>query len=125
MGTLDIERSDHAMISSDRVEGTTVYSPDGAKLGAIDELMIDKVSGKVRYAVLTFGGFLGMGADKYPLPWSMLTYSTDLDGYVVPVTEAMLEKAPRYAGEAPEYDSAYGKSIHTHYGKPWSDDPLE
>src|SRR5688572_27810846 len=55
------------VISSDRVEGTTVYNTAGEKLGTIDDLMIDKVSGQVRYAVMEFGGFLGMGTDRYPV----------------------------------------------------------
>ena len=57
-----------SVISSSRVNGTHVYNPAGEKLGSIDSLMIDKLSGKVRYAVMEFGGFLGIGTDRYPLP---------------------------------------------------------
>ena len=70
----------HQVISSDRVEGASVYNANGDKLGSIDDLMIDKYSGNVRYAVMEFGGFLGMGTDRYPLPWSMLKYDTALEG---------------------------------------------
>ena len=59
--------------------------------------MIDKISGKVAYAVLSFGGFLGMGEDYYPVPWSTLKYDTNLDGYRVNLTKNQLEKAPRYS----------------------------
>ena len=108
------------VISSDKVEGTSVYNGNGDKLGSIDELMIDKRSGVVRYAVLEFGGFLGMGTDRYPLPWSMLKYDTNLDGYVVPVDQSQLEKAPRYsASEMPDYSDAYGQKVYGHYGVNW------
>ncbi|CAN5290214.1 PRC-barrel domain-containing protein [soil metagenome] len=115
-----------SIIASDRVEGTTVYSAAGDKLGSIERLMIDKVSGKVKYAVLKFGGFLNIGHHHYPLPWNVLKYDTDKDGYVVPVDKAVIEKAPRYEhDQAPEFTSEYGKKVYGHYGTPWSDDPLE
>ena len=108
------------VISSKKVEGTAVYNPQGVKLGSIDDLVIDKVSGNVRYAVLEFGGFLGMGTDRYPLPWSKLSYSTEHDGYVVPLTEAQLEGAPRYtADERPDYSDEYGRKVYDYYGTPW------
>lgn len=109
-----------AVISSDKVEGTTVYNGNGDKLGSIDDLMIDKRSGQVRYAVLEFGGFLGLGTDRYPLPWSMLKYDTNLDGYVVPIDQSTLDKAPRYAADkAPEYSDDYGRTVYDYYGTPW------
>ncbi len=108
-----------AVISSDHVEGTKVYNTVGDKLGSIDDLMIDKVSGQVRYAVLEFGGFLGMGTDRYPLPWNMLKYDTTKEGYVVPLDKDRLEDAPRYASEErPEYDDAYGRRVNDYYGVP-------
>lgn len=112
--------NDSHIISSDKVEGTSVYNANGDKLGSIDDLMIDKLSGQVRYAVLEFGGFLGMGTDRYPLPWSMLKYDTKLDGYVVPVDKSQLEKAPRYSpNEMPEYTDEYGRKVYDHYGVKW------
>jgi len=105
------------VISSDKVEGTTVYNQAGDKLGSIDGLMIDKTSGQVRYAVLEFGGFLGMGTDRYPLPWSMLKYDTTQDGYVVPLDKERLNDAPKYpSGKAPPYTTDYGRRVHQHYG---------
>lgn len=92
------------VISSDKVEGTNVYNLAGDKLGSVDDLMINKRSGQVLYAVLEFGGFLGMGTDRYPLPWNMLKYDTTKDGYVVPLDKAKLEKAPRYPeDDMPDY----------------------
>ncbi len=112
--------TDKSVIASDRVEGTTVYNEQGAKLGSIDHLMIEKRSGQVRYAVLEFGGFLGMGTDRYPLPWNLLQYSTDLDGYVVPLDEDKLKGAPHYEGDAsPEYTDDYGRTVYQHYGAMW------
>jgi sporulation protein YlmC with PRC-barrel domain len=108
------------VISSDKVEGTAVYNAAGDKLGSIDNLVIDKRSGLVRYAVLEFGGFLGIGTDRYPVPWSMLTYDTEKDGYVVPITAEQLGKAPRYAQtEAPAYNDDYGRSVYNYYGIGW------
>jgi sporulation protein YlmC with PRC-barrel domain len=109
--------STHALISSERVEGTAVYNQAGDKLGSVDELMIDKRSGQVRYAVLEFGGFLGIGTDKYPLPWNSLTYDTKLDGYVVPLDKARLEGAPRYVGDQrPDYNPDYDRQINSYWG---------
>ena len=109
-----------AVISSDHVEGTKVYNTVGDKLGSIDDLMIDKVSGQVRYAVLEFGGFLGIGTDRYPLPWNMLKYDTTKEGYVVPLDKDRLEDAPRYSSEQrPNYDDAYGRRVNDYYGVPY------
>jgi sporulation protein YlmC with PRC-barrel domain len=105
------------IISSDKVEGTNVYNGAGDKLGSIDDLMIDKRSGQVRYAVLEFGGFLGMGTDRYPLPWSMLKYEPAMDGYVVPIDKAKLENAPKYhESDMPAYTSEYGTKVNGYYG---------
>jgi len=110
----------HDVISSDEVEGTKVYNTAGEKLGSVDDLMIDKVSGQIRYAVLEFGGFLGMGTDRYPLPWNMLKYDTAKEGYVVPLDKDKLESAPRYAEtEVPDYNDEYGKRVHDYYGVNW------
>jgi len=109
--------SSHDVISSDKVEGTNVYNTAGEKLGSVDDLMIDKVSGQIRYAVLEFGGFLGMGTDRYPLPWNMLKYDTAKEGYVVPLDKDKLEQAPKYAEtEMPVYNDEYGKRVYDYYG---------
>lgn len=108
------------VISSDKVEGTAVYNIAGDKLGSIDNLVIDKRSGLVRYAVLEFGGFLGIGTDRYPVPWSVLKYDTDMDGYVVPITAEQLGQAPRYPkAEVPSYSEDYGRSVYNYYGIGW------
>jgi hypothetical protein len=85
-----------SLIGSDKVEGTAVYGVDEKKIGQVERVMIDKTSGKVAYAVLSFGGFLGIGEDYYPTPWSNLTYDTRLGGYRVNLSKDQLEKAPKY-----------------------------
>lgn len=108
------------VISSDKVEGTSVYNNTGDKLGSIDDLMIDKRTGQVRYAVMKFGGFLGIDTDRYPIPWNMLKYDTEKDGYVVPLDKSKLEKAPKYQDQdAPAYDTTYGKRVNGYYGVDW------
>ena len=107
------------LIGSDKVEGTNVYSPDGEKIGKIERVMIDKISGDVAYAVLSFGGFLGIGDDHYPIPWSKLTYDETLDGYRTDIEKSRLEDAPRYrAGEYDSFDRERERGIYTYYGVP-------
>ncbi|GEO18558.1 PRC-barrel domain-containing protein [Microvirga aerophila] len=92
------------LIESDRVEGTAVYDPTGDHLGSIKRLMIEKISGKVTYAVMSFGGFLGIGADEHTIPWSKLTYDTGLGGYCTDITEEQLRGAPSFYRERDDYD---------------------
>ena len=94
---LETRETTHSLIGSDKVDGTAVYGPDQEKIGSIARVMIDKISGKVAYAVLSFGGLLGMGEDYYPVPWSTLNYDTNLAGYRVNLTKDQLEKAPSYS----------------------------
>jgi len=90
-------RETTSLIGSDKVDGTAVYGADQEKIGSIERVMIDKISGKVAYAVLSFGGFMGMGEDYYPVPWSMLNYDTNLGGYCVNLTKHQLNNAPKYS----------------------------
>jgi hypothetical protein len=90
-------RETTSLIGSDKVDGTAVYGADEKKIGSIQRLMIDKTSGKVAYAILSFGGFMGMGEDYYPVPWSTLKYDSNLEGYRVNLTEDQLKKAPKYS----------------------------
>lgn len=88
------ERPAHPLIPADRVNGTDVYNTDGEKLGRIEDVAIDKVSGEVAYAILSFGGFLGVGERYHPVPWRLLTYDVDKGGYVIPCEKERLEEAP-------------------------------
>lgn len=111
-------RETGSLIGSDKVEGTSVYDPSGTKIGSIERVMIDKLSGKVSYAVLSFGGFLGIGDDHYPLPWQSLEYDTNLGGYVTGITEARLKNAPRYSSDSAWNwsDPAQMRSVNDYYG---------
>ena len=106
-----------SLISADKVEGTTVYNRGGDKLGSVKTVMIDKKSGKVAYAVMSFGGFLGIGSDLHPLPWSVLDYDTAESGYVVDLDKETLEKAPRVAADerVDWADQAWGREVHDYY----------
>jgi sporulation protein YlmC with PRC-barrel domain len=108
------------LIGSDKVEGTAVFGADAEKIGSIERVMIDKVSGRVSYAVLSFGGFLGIGHDHYPLPWQSLKYDTRLGGYVTGITESQLRGAPKY-GNDNEWnwsDPERGRAVNDYYGVP-------
>lgn len=105
------------LIASDKVEGTRVYSRRGDRLGTVRNVMIDKRSGRVEYAVMDFGGFLGIGKRHHPLPWAVLRYDEDRYGYVVDMDERELERAPSYrTGEEPDWDRGYGEHVHGYYG---------
>jgi hypothetical protein len=114
-GTATNETGD--LIASDKVEGTAVYDRNGTKLGSVYNFMVEKRSGHVAYAVLSFGGFLGMGSSYHPLPWNQLTYDPAQGGYVVDLTREQLEGAPTYsASEAPRWnDPAYSRGIDDYY----------
>ena len=96
----------HRLISSEKVDGTAVYDRRGERLGTVHHLMIDKYTGQVSYAVMSFGGFLGMGESYHPLPWKVLTYDTRLGGYVVDhLDRNRLEGAPSYTSrDVPNWD---------------------
>ena len=106
------------LIASDKVEGTAVYDREGRHLGTVHNFMVDKVSGQVAYAVLAFGGFLGLGENHHPLPWRALKYSTDLGGYVVDIDPGALSEAPHHGpGENAFADPGYGKRLDDYYGR--------
>ena len=94
---LETRETTHSLIGSDKVDGTAVYGADQQKIGSIERVMIDKISGKLAYAVLSFGGFLGIGEDYYPVPWPTVNYDTNLGGYRINLTKDQLEKAPKYS----------------------------
>jgi hypothetical protein len=106
------------LIGSDKVEGTAVYGAGDQKIGSIERVMIDKTSGKVSYAVLSFGGFLGIGDDHYPLPWQSLKYDTSLGGYRTGVTQQQLEGAPKYGNDNSWNwaDSSRTRAVNDYYG---------
>ncbi len=112
----------HELISSRRVEGTAVYNRQAEKLGTIHSVMIEKRSGKVAYALMSFGGFLGIAGRVHPIPWDMLTYDIDLDGYVVNLGTDQLRNAPTLQLDEADRprDRAYDEEVAGYYGRlPW------
>ena len=108
------------LISSTKVEGTKVYNHQGEHLGTISNFMVDKYSGQVAYAVMSSGGFLGLGQKScHPLPWRVLTYDTGKGGYVVDLDKDTLESAPSYvAGETPNWGNRHwSRSIDAYYDR--------
>jgi hypothetical protein len=97
-GAPEQTRSSRPVIESDRVEGTAVYDPSGHRIGTIKRLLIEKVSGRVIYAVMSFGGFLGIGSHEHTIPWEKLSYKTRLGGYETEITEEQLRGAPPLYG---------------------------
>ena len=109
----------HDLIASDKVEGTRVYGADGERIGSIERLIIGKRNGQVAYAVLGFGGFLGIGEDHYPIPWAKLSYDEALGGYRTELTREQVQKAPKYRSDD-EYawNRENGRQVYDYYGVP-------
>jgi hypothetical protein len=106
------------LISSAKVEGTPVIGRDGQHLGKIDSFMVDKYTGRVAYAVLSFGGTLGIGENLFPLPWSALDYDVEQDGYRLNLTSDQLESAPKFKrSDTPEFNPQYRRTVALFYAR--------
>jgi hypothetical protein len=117
-GSVATDETEH-LISSSKVEGTAVFNRQGERLGTVSSFMVNKYTGQVAYAVMSFGGFLGLGQSCHPLPWRVLSYDAKVGGYVVDLDKDTLEAGPSYAsGQGPTWDQAYGKSIDAYYERP-------
>ena len=120
------ESASGRVISASMVEGTPVCNAQGERLGTVDDIMIDKLTGQVRYAVLGFGGFLGLGDKLFPLPWRALDYNKDWEAFVVDIDKERLENAPGFDTDNPPDlgDEAFGQKVYEFYGFSdyWSDD---
>jgi hypothetical protein len=115
------KRETSQLIAADKVEGTAVYNTRGEKLGSIERVMIDKVSGRVAYAVMSFGGFLGIGDRHHPLPWSVLRYDPSNDGYVVNLDKKVLESGPTIGVSDTDFnwdDRDWNRQVHDYYKSP-------
>ncbi|MGN1288325.1 MAG: PRC-barrel domain-containing protein [Bradyrhizobium sp.] len=110
----------HQHIASDRVEGTAVRRANGDMIGHIERLMIDKISGKVSYAVLSFGGFLGIGTNLIPLPWGRLHYNPKFEAYELDIEDDELKRAPSFRADK-DFDwgdRSQEVELHRFYGVP-------
>jgi hypothetical protein len=116
----DVMTKPHQLVASDRVDGTVVRRPNGDKIGHIERMMIDKLTGKVAYAVLSFGGFLGIGSRFLPLPWGRLNYNPKLECYQLDLHDDELQRAPSFRADA-DFDWGNRQSeeeLHRYYGVP-------
>lgn len=94
------------------------YGSDGKRIGSIQRIILEKRGGRVAYAVLSFGGFLGIGDEYYPLPWEKLSYDENLDGYRVDLTKNQIEGAPRFREDERDWYRENGRSVYEYYGVP-------
>ena len=119
MANVETKENDQ-LISAGKVEGTAVYGANRDKMGDVKSVMIGKRSGKVEYAVLSIGGFLGMGTKYHPVPWSKLEYNTDLGGYHLNMTQDQLKGAPSM-DQSEDYSSGYPREqesqVYNYYGE--------
>jgi sporulation protein YlmC with PRC-barrel domain len=107
------------LIAADKVDGTSVYNLAGDKLGTVEDIMIDKISGRAIYAVMSFGGFLGMGEKHHPLPWATLKYDTVKEGYLINMDKKQLQDAPNYdTNSAFQWTPEYGRRVDSYYKTP-------
>jgi hypothetical protein len=106
------QEDQHTLILASRVEDAAVFNSQGERIGHIEDLSIDRKDGRVVYAIMSFGGFLGIGKRFHPLPWSVLEYDPRLEGYVVPLDRAALESAPHY--DAAELRKLGGPNPHAY-----------
>jgi hypothetical protein len=101
-----------------REQDAREYSSGGNRSNGAD-IMIDKVSGKAIYALMSFGGFLGIGEKYHPLPWSTLKYDERKGGYIVNLDKRMLENAPTYdMDEDFRWTPDYGRQVDKYYNAP-------
>ena len=112
------EDTSGSLIAASKVNGTTVYNPRGEKLGSVYDVMLGKLSGKAEYAIMSFGGFLGIGDRYHPLPWRALTYDTGLGGFVVNLDRSQLEGGPSYTQadmQNWDTDMSWGRGVRDYY----------
>lgn len=110
------QRETVSLIGSDKVQGTAVFGANGESIGSIERVMIEKVSGRVSYAVVSFGGFLGIGDDYYPVPWPSLKYNVDLGGYQTMIPIDQIKGAPRHAARGDWNWGGGTRAIDDYYG---------
>ena len=106
----------HALISAQSISGAPVFNLDGERLGLLEDVMIHRLSGRMAYAVMNFEEALGTYGKTHPLPWSILKFDSERNGYVVPLSRAQLEDAPAMTPE--QYgadDASWGERVHAHF----------
>lgn len=110
----------HDLIAAEKVDGTKVYDASGEKMGTVKSLMINKQTGQVVHAILSIGGFLGMGENYHTVPWEKLDYDTELGGYKLDVSEEKLKSAPTFSADEVTAlnDREFEHRVYHHFGTP-------
>lgn len=104
------------LIASNKVEGTPIVDRNGSRIGTVDNFMVDKYTGRVAYAVMSFGGTFGFGSSLFPLPWPLLDYDEEMGGYVLEITKEELADAPRFEpSDEPEFDPNFRRRVILFY----------
>ncbi len=111
-----VTETTNLLLASNKVDGTKVGTRDGDSLGSIYSFMINKRTGGATYAVLTLGGFLGLGKSYYPLPFELMSYDHVADSYIVTVDRRLLEGGPSWSNNPPEFNQAYADRVSNYYG---------
>jgi len=117
-------QAENRFLQTSQVAGTAVYDGSHAEIGTVDDLIIDTLTGRVRYAALSFGGFLGLGKSQYVVPWTALRWDSELNGYVTGITEEQLQASPDLDPLSLRNRDAEGR-LHAAYGAPtyWELEP--
>jgi sporulation protein YlmC with PRC-barrel domain len=106
------------VLSVDAVRGDRVYNPEGEDLGRIEDLMLDLETGSIAYAVLSFGGFLGLGDKHFAIPWQALRLDQERSTVVLDIPRERLKDAQGFdRNDPPNFaDRSWGAEVHSHYG---------
>lgn len=110
--------STHHLVAGSQVDGTPVFGKTGEKLGKIDDLMIEKATGRTTYALMSFDGFLGVGTRYYPIPWRMLDYDPDKHGYKTSLSREQIEKGRHVPDKEIKDEVEWREAVHAYYGSP-------
>lgn len=115
-------------LSASTITGDDVRNPNGDQLGHIEEIVIDLEDGRVNYAVLSSGGFLGLGDKLFAIPWDMISVDTEKKEVVIDLSKEALENAPGFDKDNwPDiHDRAWVGEVYQYYGSDpyWDDDPI-
>jgi len=108
------------VILAGKAIGTNVYDPSGKKIGEVKDIVLEKTSNNIVFAVVSFGGLLGIGEKYHPVPWGALDYEPEHKGYVVPFSVEQLKTAPSDSLDALTRDDGLGfrDRAYKHYGTP-------
>jgi sporulation protein YlmC with PRC-barrel domain len=114
----DAGRTNGNMFSLDDLQGLTVRNTEGEDLGKLEDVVVDGGSGRVAYAVLSFGGFLGMGGKHFAIPWQALQAGSTPEYLILDVPKKRLEEAPGFDRDSPPSyaDQHWGTEIYEYYG---------